>query len=75
MRDKLIALGKALEDTNGPCPEGWRQGQLAFNSAYVRLPLETNLLRGSPVDPFYNDQNISLFWESIIKLILKSDID
>ena len=51
-------------------PEEWRLGQAYFNYAYELYPKETNQLRGSEYDCFYDDNKISIFLEKLNKKLL-----
>jgi hypothetical protein len=47
-----------------------REGQLAFNLLYARNPALADRIRGTSLDPFYDDSRLSkfraavAFWES-----------
>lgn len=51
-------------------PEEWRLGQAYFNYAYELYPEETNQLRGTEYDCFYDDNKISIFLEKLNKKLL-----
>ena len=51
-------------------PEEWRLGQAYFNYAYELYPEETNQLRGTEYDCFYNDNKIPIFLEELNKDLL-----
>ena len=51
-------------------PEEWRLGQAYFNYAEELYPKETNLLRGTEYDCFYDDNKISIFLEKLNKKLL-----
>ena len=51
-------------------PEEWRLGQAYFNYAYELYPKETNQLRGTEYDCFYDDNKISIFLEKLNKKLL-----
>ena len=51
-------------------PEEWRLGQAYFNYAEELYPEETNLLRGTEYDCFYDDNKISIFLEKLNKNLL-----
>ena len=51
-------------------PEEWRLGQAYFNYAYELYPEETNQLRGTEYDCFYDDNKISIFLENLNKKLL-----
>ncbi len=42
-----------------------REGQAVFNLLYEIFPTEVDPLRGSLIDPFYNDDNIPAFLEKL----------
>ena len=46
---------------------GWRKGQTYFNLAYEIAPDATNSLRGTSVDPFYQDANILKFGAKLVE--------
>jgi hypothetical protein len=48
-----------------------RKGQCIFNIAYEKYPTQTDLLRGSQFDPYYNDSLGYEFLEELQKLINK----
>ena len=56
------AVFKAMDDN----PE-WRQGQTLFNVYAKYFPEKAEQLRGSRVDPFYRDENVSEAWDFIGK--------
>ena len=39
----------------------WRYGQAAFNVAYQNWPNHVAMLRGTLVDPFYDDRRVEAF--------------
>ena len=45
-------------------PEEWRLGQAYFNYAYELYPEETNQLRGTEYDCFYDNNKIPVFWKN-----------
>ena len=51
-------------------PEEWRLGQAYFNYACELYPKETNQLRGTEYDCFYDDNKISIFLEKLNKKLL-----
>ena len=51
-------------------PEEWRLGQAYFNYAYELYSEETNQLRGTEYDCFYDDNKISIFLENLNKKLL-----
>ena len=51
-------------------PEEWRLGQAYFNYACELYPEETNQLRGTEYDCFYDDNKISIFLEKLNKKLL-----
>ena len=51
-------------------PKEWRLGQAYFNYAYELYPEETNQLRGTEYDCFYDDNKISIFLENLNKKLL-----
>ena len=51
-------------------PEEWRLGQAYFNYAEELYPEETNQLRGTEYDCFYNDNKIPIFLEELNKNLL-----
>ena len=51
-------------------PEEWRLGQAYFNYAYELYPEETNRLRGTEYDCFYDDNKIPIFLEKLNKNLL-----
>lgn len=51
-------------------PEEWRLGQAYFNYAYELYPEETNQLRGTEYDCFYDDNKILIFLEKLNKNLL-----
>lgn len=40
---------------------GQRKGQAAFNLLYTYFPAEVDSVRGSSLDPFYNDSRLGDF--------------
>ncbi len=54
-------------------PEEWRLGQAYFNYAEELYPEETNQLRGTEYDCFYNDKKIPEFLEKLNEKLLKFD--
>lgn len=52
-------------------PKEWRLGQAYFNYAEELYPEETNQLRGTEYDCFYDDTKISLFLHELNKQLLK----
>ena len=51
-------------------PEEWRLGQAYFNYAYKLFPKETNKLRATEYDCFYDDIKIPIFLEELNKKLL-----
>ena len=51
-------------------PEEWRLGQAYFNYAYELYPKETDDLRGTEYDCFYDDNKISNFLKKLNEKIL-----
>lgn len=51
-------------------PEEWRLGQAYFNYAEELYPEETNQLRGTEYDCFYNDEKIPEFLEKLNEKLL-----
>ena len=54
-------------------PEEWRLGQAYFNYAEELYPEETNQLRGTEYDCFYNDKKIPEFLEKLNEKLLEFD--
>lgn len=52
-------------------PEEWRLGQAYFNYAEELYPEETNQLRGTEYDCFYNDKKIPEFLEKVNEKLLE----
>lgn len=52
-------------------PEEWRLGQAYFNYAWALYPEETNQLRGTEYDCFYNDERIPDFLEKLNEKLLE----
>ena len=48
-------------------PRQWREGQAYFNYAYRMEPDKVDCVRGTNLDPFYNDNNIKSFIEYLTK--------
>ena len=44
----------------------WRQGQLFFNLLSGVNPRVAELLRGSPIDPFYRDKVSDKVWDFVM---------
>lgn len=57
-----------LEKANNR-PEQWRFGQAVFNYAYDMYKMETNKLRGTNYDCFYNDSKVEIFLEKLEELL------
>lgn len=53
--------------TNGEMPETWRQGQGAFNLLVQVRPDLAELIRGSDIDPFNQDSNLTLFYDFVMR--------
>lgn len=51
-------------------PKEWRLGQAYFNYAEELYPEETNQLRGTKYDCFYDDNKIPIFLEELNKNLL-----
>lgn len=51
-------------------PEEWRLGQAYFNYAWALYPDETDALRGTECDCFYDDNKIPNFLAGLNKLLL-----
>ena len=51
-------------------PEEWRLGQAYFNYAEELYPEETNQLRGTEYDCFYNDEKIPEFLKKLNEKLL-----
>lgn len=51
-------------------PKDWRLGQAYFNYAYELYPNETNQIRGTNNDCFYNDEKIPEFLNELNKKLL-----
>ena len=51
-------------------PEEWRLGQAYFNYAEELYPEETNQLRGTEYDCFYNDEKIPNFLKKLNETLL-----
>ena len=51
-------------------PEEWRLGQAYFNYAEELYPEETNQLRGTEYDCFYNDEKIPNFLKKLNEKLL-----
>ncbi len=46
----------------------WRAGQIAFNFVYLVDPELADNVRGDKeIDPFYNDENLDVFWDYLVK--------
>jgi len=54
-------------------PKEWRLGQAYFNYAEELYPEETNRLRGTKYDCFYNDEKIPEFLEKLNEKLLEFD--
>ena len=54
-------------------PEEWRLGQAYFNYAEELYPEESNQLRGTEYDCFYNDEKIPEFLEKLNEKLLEFD--
>ncbi len=50
-------------------PDGWRLGQAVFNFTFGKYPKQANILRGSDVDCFHNDDKINVFIETMVELL------
>jgi len=51
-------------------PKEWRVGQAYFNYAYELYPKETDKIRGTEDDCFYDDSKIPQFLNRLVKNIL-----
>ena len=51
-------------------PDEWRLGQAYFNYAEELYPEETNQLRGTEYDCFYNDEKIPNFLKKLNETLL-----
>lgn len=51
-------------------PKEWRLGQAYFNYAYEMYPRDTDTLRGTEVDCFYDDNKIPEFLDALTKQLL-----
>ena len=69
MGDEKMINRKAFDATvvnfNKKYPK-WRKGQTVFNVMMEIYPDKANSLRGSDIDPFYNDDNIDKFIEKCL---------
>lgn len=63
---KMLAIYKKASTER---PDGWRFGQAVFNFTFGKYPEQANMLRGSDVDCFYNDDKINEFIETMIELL------
>lgn len=52
--------------------QGQRKGQSAFNALYKEYPQVADKVRGTPADPFYDDDKLPEFWEFVAKELYKS---
>lgn len=52
---------------NTKAPKSWRTGQIAMNLlSHVRSDI-ADMVRGSDYDPFYNDANLALFYDFVMR--------
>jgi hypothetical protein len=58
LRSEII--WKEVHETKAIHPE-WRMGQLVFNVTFDLYPETANVLRGSPIDCFHNNDNVEHF--------------
>lgn len=45
-----------------------REGQAIFNAAYKKFPKSASNLRATSVDPYYDDDRINVFLESLTNM-------
>lgn len=55
---------KAVEENN--MFSAWRKGQCLFNALNRTFPKMANEIRGTDADPFYVDEKIGLFLDTIM---------
>ena len=54
-------------------PKEWRYGQAVFNYSYILCPEETDKIRGSEFDCYYNDNNVDIFLEKLCTKLKEND--
>ncbi len=64
----LEELFVAIYNAIATRPKGWRAGQAAFNCLYDLYPNIANAIRSTPADPFYRDEKLPLFFDTVAGL-------
>lgn len=65
MTGKELAAIQQLALTYQRQYSGRRAGQALFNACYSLCPEAAEAVRGTEVDPFYDDERIGLFFEHL----------
>jgi hypothetical protein len=52
----------------------WRRGQCLFNALVAVAPSIGEQIRGTDVDPFYNDSKIPECWNTIVAILQGKDV-
>lgn len=63
--DKVRMAAKALYNFDQKSRKQYRYGQLIFNVAYDLYPTQTNQLRGTLVDCFYDNTKVDVFLQAL----------
>ena len=68
MSNKLLFEEYQTKFYTTPYPKELRHGQAVFNYVYSTEPEIADKLRGSAVDPFYQDRLTEIFWLAVERL-------
>ena len=62
-----MTFAKYLKAISNPFHGQQRKGQYAFNTLYSYRPDLANMIRGTSIDPFYNDEILPYFLKHLEK--------
>lgn len=71
-REQVFRLEKEAESLRGQT--GWRKGQCLFNKLEELFPEMAEFIRGRGADPFYDDERIPFFLETISETDIDDEI-
>jgi hypothetical protein len=72
-KDVIIAITRLSEEYRVNCTN-WRRGQCLFNALYELYPSISDVIRGTDVDPFYNDDKIPQCWNTIVAVLQGKEV-
>lgn len=64
-RDQLVEYKAYVAEEQARHPE-WRSGQTHFNVLYAYMPELADWVRGTFIDPFYDNAKLPVFMDNIV---------